>query len=365
MPEFLKINEIIIKDRVRKDLGDINQLAASIGEIGLLHPVVVYEKDDKFYLLAGQRRIEAFKILTHDSIPASIVSLQDILKAELHENTVRKDFTFSEMSVLDDEFAPQIEKEFKERQGHEHLGNLPKGQSRTSEVMASYFGKGERTYRKFKDIKNAVKNNKEFEDIPKRIDNGMSVDYAHKMINNEIKQTTPTPDLPEGEYELVYIDLPWKYDLELSGSPDYKTMTLEEMKEEIKIPAAENCIMFMWATNPKLLDALALLEYWGFTYKTKIEWIKMKDDHLQPGTGYYAFGCDEMLLIAIKGSPGTPVVKAKPNSVIIAPKTSTHSEKPKKFYEIIEGMYPAKNKIEMFARNKRDGWTSWGDGVDG
>ena len=48
-------------------------------------------------------------------------------------------------------------------------------------------------------------------------------------------------------------------------------------------------------------------------------------------------------------------------SVVFAERTTKHSEKPKIFYEIIEKYYPVKNKIEMFARNKRDGWTSWGD----
>ncbi len=363
MSTKLKISEIIIGDRVRKDLGDVDQLANSITEIGLLHPIVVYEKDKKYFLLAGHRRLEAYKKLMHEHIPVSIITLNDILKAELHENTVRKNFTFSEMAALDDEFAPKVEKEFRKR---EHAGiplpKLGKGSKRTSEVMGGYFGKSHATYEKFKTIKKAIKENPEkFNDLGERIDNGMSIEYAHKMVKTTEKANTPTPDLPTGKYDLVYLDPPWEYDLKLTGAPPYKTMTLEEMKKEIKIPAHKDCVMFMWATNPKLLDAVALLEHWGFTYKTNIAWVKWKNDKLQTGTGYYVKGSHELLLIATKGSPGVPPEDVRIPSVIFAERTSKHSEKPKIFYDIIDKYYPAKLKIEMFARNTRDGWESWGN----
>ncbi len=151
---------------------------------------------------------------------------------EISENIVKKNFTFSEMAALDDEFAPKVENEFKQRQGkRQHLGNLPKGQKRTSEVMGSYFGKSEKTYRKFREIKDAIEKNPEkFNDLGERIDNGMSIEYAHKMVRTTEKANTPTPDLPTGKYDLVYLDPPWEYDLKLTGAPPYKTMTLEEMK---------------------------------------------------------------------------------------------------------------------------------------
>ena len=54
----MKITEIKIGDRVRKDLGDIDAFAARIERVGLLHPVVVNTNGE---LIAGYRRIEAFK----------------------------------------------------------------------------------------------------------------------------------------------------------------------------------------------------------------------------------------------------------------------------------------------------------------
>ncbi len=365
----LNLKEIIIGDRIRKDLGDVDNLVESISEIGLLHPVVVKQKGDEYFLLAGRRRLEAFKKLGKETIPVTVVSLEDVLKAELHENTVRKDFTFTEMVALDNEFAPSVKEESKKRMVDAHassakLAQLEQGTSR--DKMAAYLGMGHSTYDKFQKIKEAIKANPEkFGDFGERIDNGMSIDYAHKMVITKEKSNTPTPDLPEGEFELIYMDPPWKYDLELSGSPDYKTMTVEEMITEIpKIPAHKDCILFMWVTNPKLNDAYRLLQHWGFEYKTKMEWVKMKDGKLQAGTGHYVFGADEMLWICTKGSPGTPPTDARPKSVIFAERTKKHSEKPKIFYQIIETMYPAKKKLEMFSRDAREGWQSWGDGLE-
>jgi len=363
----LNVNEIIVKKRVRQDLGDMQTLMDSIEEIGLLHPVVVYEKGDEPFLLAGRRRLEAFKKLGRTTVPVTVVKLDDILKAELHENTVRKDFTFSEMCVIDDRFGPEIEKEAKQRMSEGGRGGkLPPLEKpfKVREKMGSYLGFSGKTYEKFQDIKQAVKDHAGFIDIPDRIDKGMSIEYAHKMIINVEQAQSPTPDLPKGQYELVYIDPPWHYDLQLTGAPPYKTMTLEEMKEEIKIPSATNCVLFMWVTNPKLEEALELIRHWGFQYKTNIAWVKKKNDKLQVGTGYYVKGSHELLLIAVKGSPGVPPEASRIPSVVFAERTKTHSEKPKVFYEIIEKMYPAKRKIEMFARNKRKGWKAWGDSVD-
>lgn len=360
------IEKLIIGKRVRKDLGDVMQLVSSIEEIGLLHPIVVYHdmENSKITLLAGYRRVEAFKLLHRQFIPATEITMNDTLKAELHENSVRKDFTFSEMRKIRKIMKPIIEKEAEIRmKSGKPSAKLAEGDTR--DKLANLMGVSHGTYDKIEKIDEAIEKFPEkYADIEERIDKGMSVDYANRMINTTEHATTPTPNLPKGEFEIVYIDIPWEYDLMLSGAPPYKTMSLEEIKDEIKIPAHKDCIIFMWATNPKLLDAIALLEFWGFEYKTNIAWVKMKNNNLQAGTGYYVKGSHELLLIATKGSPGVPPESVRIPSVVFAERTKTHSEKPKIFYEIIEKYYPAKLKIEMFARNKRDGWTAWGDSID-
>lgn len=286
-------------------------------------------------------------------------------KIEISENVLRKDFTFSEMCEIIDTIKTYIqEKALQRKKAGKPSSDSDKG--RTDEKISLSLGISRDTYHKIVDINEAVKHDPEkFFDIPKRIENGMSIDYAYKMIDILKKSEIPTPDLPEGKFECIYIDVPWDYDLKLSGAPPYKTMTLEKMKEEIKIPAHKNCIMFMWATNPKLLDAITLLEHWGFTYKTNIAWVKYKNDKIQQGTGYYVKGSHELLLIATKGNPGVPPENARKPSVVFAERTSKHSEKPQIFKKIINEMYPSKKKIEMFSRGvgafNDELWSHWGD----
>ena len=93
----VRIDEIQIGDRFRKDLGDISGLAASIADIGLLHPVVI--TPDK-YLIAGQRRIAACRSLGWIEVPVNIVDLAQVERGEYDENTCRKDFTPSEAVAI-------------------------------------------------------------------------------------------------------------------------------------------------------------------------------------------------------------------------------------------------------------------------
>ena len=291
--------------------------------------------------------------------------LPQSIQIEIIENIARKDYTFSEISKIIDIVKPVLESEAAKRR--KAGASLAPGKSKfkVRNELASYLGVSNGQYEKIEDIKNAVEENpKKFGDIPERIEKGMSIQYAHKMINTTKKAETPTPDLPKGKFELIYLDPPWKYELELEGSPPYKTMTLEEMKEQIKLPFAKNCVMFMWVTNPKLEEALELIRHWGFTYKTNIVWVKQKNGKIQQGTGYYVKGSHELLLIATKGRPGVPPEASRIPSVVFAERTKIHSEKPKIFYEIIEKMYPVKKKIELFSRHKRNDWESWGDEVD-
>jgi ParB family transcriptional regulator, chromosome partitioning protein len=92
-----RISEIWVGERHRRDLGDIDALAASIDEIGLLHPVVVRRDGE---LVAGERRYEACKRLGWNEVPVTIVDLDEITRAELDENFVRKDFLPSEIDSI-------------------------------------------------------------------------------------------------------------------------------------------------------------------------------------------------------------------------------------------------------------------------
>ena len=294
------------------------------------------------------------------------------LRFELDENNQRKNYSTEELFGIQERIRKFLKKRFpvgrrKRNEKRQQVGTLKSlSLDRVDKVIGRMTGESHENVRRRRKIVTAVKSNpNEYGHILESVDKGgLKLKYAAEMIEREELKKKPSPPPPKGQFELIYIDPPWDYDRKLEGSPKYKTMSLEEMKREIKIPAAKNCIMFMWVTNPKYEEGRELLNYWGFTYKSKMTWVKMKNGKLQMTTGYYVRGADEMLLIVTKGNPGVPAEKDKPPSVIFAERT-IHSRKPRKVARIIERMYPHKNKIEMFARKKDpdddETWTYWGD----
>ena len=91
--QIISIDSIIIKDRTRKELGDIISLAESISSVGLLQPIVINEKDE---LIDGDRRIKAYTNLGRKQIPYYRVNLEEIILGELHANSNRKELTTTE-----------------------------------------------------------------------------------------------------------------------------------------------------------------------------------------------------------------------------------------------------------------------------
>ena len=184
-----------------------------------------------------------------------------------------------------------------------------------------------------------------------------SINWAYNKVTR-IERHTITPDLPIGEYDVIYADPPWDYFFKFRGNPEnhYPTMKTKEICG-LKIPSAENSVLFLWSTNPKLEEAIQVINSWGFTYKTNLVWVKDKI-----GTGHYVRGLHELLLICVKGSMPTPMEHTRPASVLNSP-TRKHSQKPDELYKLIEELYPNRSYIELFARNNREGWVSWGNEV--
>jgi len=162
------------------------------------------------------------------------------------------------------------------------------------------------------------------------------------------------------KYDVIYADPPWRYEFSQSANREienqYPTLSLDEICK-FKIPANDDAILFLWCPMPKLDWGLKVIESWGFKYRTGFVWVKDKI-----GMGHYVRSKHELLLIGIKGSPGTPLPENRPESVIFAPRVE-HSKKPDIVYEIIEKMYPGKSYFEMFARKTRKGWEVWGNEV--
>ena len=179
----------------------------------------------------------------------------------------------------------------------------------------------------------------------------------------------PTPPLPKGKYQVIYADPPWEYDREIGQGvaiDQYTTLPLEEIK---KMPiiniASEDSILFLWATFPKIKEALETIEAWGFEYKTvAFTWIKTNKNNDKPffGIGSYFKSNAEVCLLAIKGKPHPLVKDNSLSSVIISP-LEEHSQKPAEARVRIEKLLGNVKRIELFAREKVKGWDSWGNEI--
>lgn len=188
------------------------------------------------------------------------------------------------------------------------------------------------------------------------------INSSRQVINRwlkrwDINQSIKPAELPKSLFSIIYADPPWEYEFSKSKSraieSHYKTMSLQDICD-LPIPTDSDAILFLWATNPKIREALQVVEAWGFEYRTNMVWVKDKI-----GMGYYVRGQHELLLISRKGKLPPPDEANRVSSVINAPRLD-HSRKPDTVYQIIENMYPHQKYIELFARNKRPGWVNWG-----
>jgi N6-adenosine-specific RNA methylase IME4/ParB-like chromosome segregation protein Spo0J len=175
------------------------------------------------------------------------------------------------------------------------------------------------------------------------------------------KQNVPFPH--ERWYPVIYADPPWHFEVyneesgvERAAGNHYPTMSLDEIcAMPVSELATDAAVLFLWTTAPHLFEALQVIAAWGFTYKSNVVWVKDKI-----GLGYFVRNQHELLLIATRGDMPAPLPENRPSSVITAPRRE-HSRKPDEAYELIERMYPELPKIELFARNAREGWAAWGN----
>lgn len=191
----MKISDIKIPKRIRQDMGDIPKLAASIQEIGLLHPPVVDENGE---LLVGQRRIKAVEALGWTEIPVRIAkNLSDavgMLKAERDENVCRENFTIPEAVALGGRLEKLLKPEAKKRQSEAGkkrgrgktigCGNLPQAMNgKTRDAIGAAIGMSGKTYEAAKAVVNTIKSNKALLPILKVL-KSKGVNAAKKAIRN-------------------------------------------------------------------------------------------------------------------------------------------------------------------------------------
>tara|TARA_Y100000996_G_scaffold221005_1_gene173957 strand:- start:9029 stop:9532 length:504 start_codon:yes stop_codon:yes gene_type:complete len=166
-------------------------------------------------------------------------------------------------------------------------------------------------------------------------------------------------NLPNKKYKTIYADPPW---LESGGGKikrgadkHYPLMKTKDICAlDVDKIADDNCWLFMWVTNNFLKDGLEVMESWGFRYVTNFVWVKDRF-----GIGYYFRGQHELCLFGVKGN--LKPIKRNVSSVLWAERRR-HSQKPELARDKINEM-SHDPKIELFARERFEGWDSWGNEI--
>ncbi|MBC7219066.1 MAG: hypothetical protein H5T49_02885 [Hadesarchaea archaeon] len=390
---------LVILDEIKKALFPLRDeefaaLESSVLAEGIRDPLVVWPREGQLVLVDGHYR---YQLAQKHGLPFKIVEMQF---ASLEEALAWVDQNqLSRRNLTDEQRAVLIGRIYERQKAQGTRNDLQlvvkmttsSGSAATAKAIAKSTGIGEKTVRRAAafakaldavkqispkaaerilkgEVKDAItvlpkaaKDPEVLSAVAEKIAAGeRSIRKAKTEVERKIAEKR-VPDLPEGKYDVILADPPWEYEFAVSDSRrvenKYPTMKLENICS-LKIPAAENSILFLWVPAPKLPEGLQVLREWGFSYKTCIVWVKDK-----VGMGYYARSRHELVLIGTKGEMGPPEPDRRPDSVITAPRKE-HSSKPEEIYVIIERMYPGARYLELFARRSRPGWKSWGVEVD-
>ena len=176
---------------------------------------------------------------------------------------------------------------------------------------------------------------------------------------------------PNKKYQIIYVDPPWSFKTyskkgkeKKSAECHYDCMTINDIYDlPVNTIAHDDCVLFLWVTFPLLQEGLETIKRWGFTYKTcGFNWVKKNKnvDSWFWGLGYWTRSNSELCLLATKGKPKR--ISKSVHQVCDA-KTLKHSEKPREIRNKIVELVGDLPRIELFARQKTEGWDVWGNEV--
>ena len=360
-----KIADIKIGTRLRKDLGDIPAFARSLSKVELLQPVVITPNNE---LVVGGRRLAALQHLGHEEIPVTVRDVDDILRAQLAENSERKDFLPSEINEVYRALEAEEKAAAKQRQGErkdKHPGIFPgSSEGQVRDKIGALTGVSGKTVDRIVEVCKAAEDEpKKYAQLVADMDRTGRVSGVHKklkvMRQAEALLREPPPLPGRGPYRVIVADPPWPFGADSysrqGGSP-YPEMSIAAIRA---IPVAdiahEDSLLFLWSTNYHLREAFQVLEAWGFTYKTMLTWAK---DRM--GVGSWLRGQTEHCLLATRGKPTTIIGS---HTTLLHGPLRAHSQKPEEFYAFVEFYAPASRYAELFARTSRPRWDGHGDEV--
>lgn len=342
---------------------DYAALRDDIGVRGVLDPLRVNKAG---MVLDGHARLRAAAELGLTVVPVCQVAVDasDEVAFMLRAALLRRQLDASQRTALALLLVPydQLREQAETRQ-HANLRQnaerapLPTRNERTRALVAGLAGTSERTAQ---DVITVHENDSE---LFERILNGeIKAATAASKVRRARRDASiaPPPPMPDGPFPLILADPPWPSTSPDSGStPEqhYPTMPIDELKA-LRLPAAHDCVLFLWIVDWRFHEAIELLKAWGFQFKASLIWVKPSI-----GPGIWVRHRHETCLLAIKGNASPPDPEDRCDSVIEAPR-GRHSEKPEELYRRIERMYPDLPKLELFARGTpRPGWAAWGNQV--
>jgi N6-adenosine-specific RNA methylase IME4 len=365
----MAIADIVVGTRHRRELGDIEGLAASIDELGLLHPVVVRPDGT---LIAGERRLRAAQLLGWSAIPVHVVDLDAVTRGEFAENVHRKNFTLSEAVAIKRALAPREREAARQRQA----ATLKRGSTKpvvqilhnggkTRDRVAAFTGVSHTTLARAEAIVDAADAEPEkYGRLLAAMDKTGRVNAPFKRLRvarqAEQLRAEPPPLPGRGPYRVGVVDFPWPYEIAseestIRGVWPYPTMPVAEIRAfPISSIMHKDSILWVWTTNYHMQVMPDLLRCWGFRHVTILTWAK---DHA--GSGDWLRGQTEHAVMAVRGEP---VVTLVGQSTLLKAPVRAHSQKPREFYDVVETLCPAPRYCDLFSRYRHsEKWDVHGD----
>jgi N6-adenosine-specific RNA methylase IME4 len=288
-----------------------------------------------------------------------------IARGERHENSVRKNLTPSEIVAVQRAIEATERCEARKRQGYRSdlqppatvAGSKTLSFGDARDKIARFCNKGRTTIARASAVVDAAEQaSQEYGHLVAQMDRTGNVASAYRRLEKvrQVKELEASPSkLPSGRFSVIVADPPWRY--ESDGLP-YPTMSIEDIMAMPVVEIAEdNAILWLWVTNTHFPRVFEVVKAWGFEYKTFLTWNKMS-----MGTGEWLRGQTEHCVLAVRGKP---VFLNGKYSTYLEAKRREHSRKPDEFYSLVEATSPG-HKVELFARQRREGWHVYGNDVD-
>lgn len=366
---FKLISDIKIRNRIRKEFGNIEGLANTMKEpIGLINPITIDENNN---LMAGHRRILAAKLLGWTKIECIVKPAKNRLLIEMYENAQRKGWTCDEYVVIREKVEKAKQKEWEERK------NLPKEDKtepifvgkKMVHIISELTGDGQTNIRKKLQIADAAKADPEkYNKVKEAVDKGTkSTTTAMKQIDQYDRNVAKAAEIPEGKWGVISVDVPvgdWD-NKTVNGAADnnYSTWTKEQSMagiiegKDVRDLFADDCIgYFYFPASRVMTDAADIIRAWGFEPTTNFIW-----DKLEIKTGFRQRNQHEHCCIGIKGNVPLPAIIH--NSIHAEhPPSRIHSKKPYGVYKRIMEEYPNRKYLEIFGKERYSkDWTVIGN----